>query len=535
MTAAGPPKPSGWFDRLLELGNHNKIIAAATLVTLATGLPYLVMSAIAAITGEEEVPVEVLLANMRVELERKQEAIAGSAHSFESAGKGLDELAREARNEELTKRERDEVVDAMREYYAGNSSYALAVLGRIADRQERRGDLEAAADTLCNRASMLIFEDYAQALEDYETANDLVAELDPYHQRERGRMLRWAGSNDDAVRAFRKARDTAQESGDRRAEINALTDLGWITGTSWGRDPDFIEEQRLANLRIVELAPGVLAENRQDFETLRILARNGFIAGAGAGFISQQQEVNEDSARIAEVLAAQLEVFRAIPERELDDLERRLTDALVGSGLATVQEVLGEDAAAEAGFHRALEDAWKVVEHPRCGARHLSEIQPCFTTCAQYFERSGDLVRAERSWFGNETLLRQQIARGSNDQNPAFEGFLANGLVSRGKVTIAMGETDAGITLLREAQQVIRGPATRGLGGAQAARREWQILVMCALTVEPTNRELALAWVGEAAAIADRQLAGTPLEPDLSTAPPVLVGLFDSIERGAEE
>lgn len=48
---------SGWFARLLALGENNKLIAAATLVTLATGVPYLVMTAVRAVTGEEHAGV----------------------------------------------------------------------------------------------------------------------------------------------------------------------------------------------------------------------------------------------------------------------------------------------------------------------------------------------------------------------------------------------------------------------------------------------------------------------------------------------
>ena len=523
----------GWLDRLLEFGNHNKVIAAATLITLATGVPYLVMSAMSAITGGSagtaEITAETLasfVAEARTALDARIEREGGATRTADAASRSLDLLTEEAQSG-ATAKERRDAAEAVRDYGAGRSERALAILKKIADRQEARGELDAAAATWCQRGYLQIFEDYREALKDYELANDLaVAPLDPLSQRERGRMLRYAGRNDDAVRAFRKGRDQARAIGDEEAEIFALTDLGFIPRTSWAQDPGFQQEQHAANLRVVELAPQVLADDPTNMDVSFALAKNGSLAGAGAQSASGGAGVaNEDSPAVAQVLAAELERVRSLSDADVERVERSLAGALLEAAHAVVQEVMGEVDAARTGFLRALDLGWEVLDDEQCGIRQLTNLQPAFLMVANFCERHGELVGAERAWAGDVAVLRRSIARGNNVENPAWQGFLSFGLSRQGAALIALGEGEAGIQALHDALEIARGMGALVEEDWQAAQQELAARYQCARAVVAVDREQATAWLLEADALHAERLAGTPGALDPARMPPPFAAL----------
>ena len=124
MTPSQPPERSGnWFDRLVELGNHNRIIAVATLVTLAT--------------VEELIATHLADAIARVDAEAaaaRVDGLEGITRTRDAQEGALEAVAASARG--ATAREQDDGVDALMRFNAGDPAPALATLARIARAQE---------------------------------------------------------------------------------------------------------------------------------------------------------------------------------------------------------------------------------------------------------------------------------------------------------------------------------------------------------------------------------------------------------------
>ncbi len=239
MSEMPPPEPApapesqpktSWLDRLLGFGNHNKVIAAATLVTLATGVPYLVMSAVGAFSGEDTVEARVqdaldealakALAEFQDKLVRYEAGAPGpapvDAGDAEDALRGLEE---EALRPGATREEQDQIIEAVIQYASGNSGPAIAQFERVAQEQEERGALADAARTLRRRGALRALEDEPAALSDYERAEALAA----------GGAADWVriASLRSAIGDFGGATEAAQVAADlarREHDPAALTD-----------------------------------------------------------------------------------------------------------------------------------------------------------------------------------------------------------------------------------------------------------------------------------------------------------------------
>lgn len=239
MSETPPPAPAPapkskvrWFGQLLEFGNHNKVIAAATLVTLATGVPYLVMSAIGAFAGDDTVEARVqdalddalakALAEFQDKLVHYEAGAPGPAPvdavDAEDSFRGLEE---EALRPGATREEQDRIIEAVIQYASGNSAPAIAQFERVAAEQQDRGAPADAARTLRRRGALRALEDEPAALADYLRAEELAAG-GPADWVRIASLRNAMGDFGGATEAAQVAADQARRAGDGPALVDAL-------------------------------------------------------------------------------------------------------------------------------------------------------------------------------------------------------------------------------------------------------------------------------------------------------------------------
>lgn len=185
MEDAHPPEPKpSWVARLLALGNDNKLVAAATLITIATGLPYLVGSLVKTLRGEDESEaIRTLFAEalmdsarlLREQAEEQQLVYLRSEIKTMVANQfaGLETVRDQAIREGATDEERDRLLDAVNQWNLGLPQAALEEIARIAEAQQARGALEDAAETWRKRAALQITADGRSAIRDYRHAETI--------------------------------------------------------------------------------------------------------------------------------------------------------------------------------------------------------------------------------------------------------------------------------------------------------------------------------------------------------------------------
>ena len=285
---SSPPQPKqSLLGRILDLGNHNKLIAAATLITLATGAPYLV-SKLVGLFSEEDVPaaagitqsmideaIEAALARVkedagRLAVEGKGVGARGTAAASEALRALGDEVARP----EATEEERARVFAAVQQYATGRPDAALAEFRKIAESQESRGALEAASVTWRNRATVRLYSDAAGALEDFARAESLdpggPEDLIPYAQ------LQWdTGQIEAARRTMRRAILLAREAGSRDLLLQGLSGLSKMAVLAWALDVQYQQELERAREELLELLREAMEERPNDLDAATSLPMPG--------------------------------------------------------------------------------------------------------------------------------------------------------------------------------------------------------------------------------------------------------------------
>lgn len=283
MSKTPSSKLRGWFSRLLDLGNDNKLVAAATLVTLATGVPYLVVSTVRAVAGGdagEETPEIATLVEAALEkaLEKYSKDIAAAVVdasattiSVADAADALGSLQQEALRPGATLEEQRRIIDAMLRYSNGEPASALAEFASIATALEERGAPAAAARIWRQRATLQRYSDAPAALADFQHAE----ELSPGSARDRvilGDLRISSGRPQDAVVDYRAAIELARASGDTWILARALSNivLNLLVDDS---EEASAEERRAAGIEALALLREAVVERPNDVEAVASLIR----------------------------------------------------------------------------------------------------------------------------------------------------------------------------------------------------------------------------------------------------------------------
>ncbi len=283
MTDPAPPRKRRLFSRALDLGNHNKLIAAATLVTLATGVPYLVSAALG-VLGEDvaqpNLSLDLLDHALRDSLLRMREEVglaslngAGpGAEGAPAAEAALTALGASAARPEATEAERQRVLDAFRDYTLGRPSAAFAEFARVADEQEARGAPALAADTWRHRASLRMYADSRGAIEDFERA-EMLGPGGAEDLLNWGRLLATQRESEEAFRVYRRAVRMARTEGDPVVLARALHALSQTNPKPGGQaDPAVEEERAAAATEALALVEAHLREEPDDVALLGMFA-----------------------------------------------------------------------------------------------------------------------------------------------------------------------------------------------------------------------------------------------------------------------
>jgi tetratricopeptide (TPR) repeat protein len=549
-----PDKP-GKLGRLVDLGNHNRVIAIATLITLLTGVPFLVTSTWRALTGEESEVEEtkstvqeqriatlerqleetLKLANRQLEIyadEAKAKGTGGSARAVSAGLASLSAVAADARRPGATTRELNEVMEALANYSEGDPEPVLARLAEIAKAQELRDDPVAATETWCRRAKLRIFTDPSGALEDFERANSLSsATMDAYSHREHARLLRYNMRADEALFALRRARNKAIEEGDLYGEVEALSDLGWIFTTSFDGKPDFIAEQRRANLRMLELIPELLSqpENYGDCDLIATLCKVAGILGVGKGIVSNSPiEASADSPMCAALLRTELERLTALEAGAVSEVDLHLGRSMLTANLAIILAAMEETEGVATLAAEASEEGWAVLDHPDIAFVHLSLLQVCFLSAAKTGRMLEDWPLAVRSYAGNLEVCSRVVAA-QDPTTTALLGMEFLGAWNLGSVMILGGDYPGGLAHLQEALVMTSGLEATGASAPAAAMLKVGLLFVCAQSVLPHDRDLALQWLTDGDALIVEQLVGTPEGAKLKSMPPWVMEMREEL------
>ena len=295
MTAPPPPtKSTSRIARLLELGNDNKIIAAATLVTLATGVPYLVGTAVRAMRGQDEAVAmrqlfaEALLDSaqlLRDQAEDQQLVTLRSEIEAMVAAQvaGLEAVRDDALRDGATPAEGERLLAAVQAGTFGHPSAALAEIARIADEQQARGALAEAANTWRHRGVLQAISDGAAAVRDFQHAESI-------HPADADATLMLAyllGDYEDIDIAFpvvTEAVARARAEGDKDVLAKALL---WQAMSIVDTSPDFTEERGRLRLQASTEAAGLFFErilddpSENDNVVLYATAIGQFVFGGG--------------------------------------------------------------------------------------------------------------------------------------------------------------------------------------------------------------------------------------------------------------
>jgi len=498
-----------WLARVLDLGNNNKIIAAATLVTLATGVPYLIMSMLSAFDEQPEYSPEMLVAAIaHLQIQADESAArgeGGAVGQVESASGALSAIAREAERSGATAKERRDIVKALQDYGTGDHDAILAKLAEIARRQEARGDVEAAAATWCQRAALQSFTDTGAALRDYERANDLSeAGIDAFSQLERSRMLRYALRMDESVTAMRKAIRKAQQTGDREVEAETHFALSTVSGTSWEGEPEFEAEQQRSGLRAMELYEELIAEDPTRFKLYAELAASGAQAGGGDallyGYVATE---NEDSAAIATRLEAALEKVRALQPPMISKTGRHIAVGNLAAACAYVRSGMQDQDDLTPRYLEAVDNGLAALEDPEIATENLRMLLLCFVLPLKAFDEGRNLAGMERVNAGMLKLTRSLSAR--DPENPMLMANLGGAIMTAGCTALANDNPERGLALLEESLDGYRAMNTM-LDPQMGASYLAYGYMEAAKSLPHQYDDQALAWAHEAKRIYDENL-----------------------------
>ena len=392
-----PNRKAGWFASLLNLGNDNKLIAAATLVTLATGVPYLVWSAVGVFTAEED--SRQAMAELIVQAisdAKLQVSSDADAHAMSSRLRDVEDIVREQQQAieaygatalavGATVEEQRRVADALQEYNIGRPESALADLRRIAREQEARGASEDAARTLRFRAALQIFPDGKAALEDYQHAERLYPG-DAQARFAVGDLLYDHVSKVEAGEAFLACAELAAGDGDRALRGKALLYYAYCYGIGFGWSEETLARREWALREAVADYTALLDEDPYDLESLRLIAEPvAQLALLGAEDFDALLALLVEKEAAARAAVAADGIDAALRARALGDLA-------IARG--RFLHLRGDTAGAEAAFVEGVRWARESLRLGRADVNLKIDVVGDLYYAADYFKSIEDFPRA---------------------------------------------------------------------------------------------------------------------------------------------
>lgn len=509
------PKNSTWFDRLIELGNHNKLIAAATLVTLATGVPYLVISAVGAFTGVEDdgrpaaisaQMIDMALAKViaRVEADGSAIRLGGGVLNGDTVGAAEDAvvaLGKAAIAPAATPEETERIFAAFQDHAAGSPAAAYAEFERIGMQQEARGALKDAAQTWRRRGSLRQFTDVAGALTDLSRAETL-APGDSNDLLQLARLHLRNGDADAGIQLVRRSIIAAREEGDRHTLISGLDLLASNYDVSWSQEEASRDERQAA---LEEVHALLLAEIAEKPASLRYVAHyaealSSQSIGAVAGGASCAAQLLEFEAEIERVRSIRPDsATESVRDRAMAELL-----SIYGFGLAFLgYEVMLSEMEnnpvpelhldkIEPALEEALEFGTRVLESPRHELADLEVMRDLFGRTAFYYKQAGESAKALEI-SGYQLAVSRELAE-VHTGSALGADVLSNAQLNYGTALIEAGELDSGILELEESMATKKSEMPF-LDAADRAYEEGLHAVLCAANLPDERYETALSWL----------------------------------------
>ncbi len=338
------PTPRSPIDRFSDLANHNRLVAIATVLTIITGIAFL----IGTFSRDDHITKAILFEALEAARARVTTASEDSRPIFTADGGSIEAPSAElqtaalnalhaaAETEGATEDERKRIVKALIDHSMGDPKAALRELERVALAQEARGASADAAGTWRHRSILMRFSDTALAIEDAERADEL-AQGSTQELLDLAMLHTTAGNMDNTVLVSRRAAAQAASEQDDLRQAWALQNIGGVGYlTSWAADQTFERERFAAITDSLKLLTGLLTEDPGDEEVIRY-----YLGSVMMGILWKldSDEWREATREASEVLAVTRDFHLAAESREGFTLATEYAIAVCYTGEAAIQRM----------------------------------------------------------------------------------------------------------------------------------------------------------------------------------------------------
>ena len=540
-----PSSSPNRFAKILDLATHNALVAVATVLTIVTGVAFVISSLT---SSGSAVTNEMLLAALKAaEAEAVEATPEGAmvkvadgsfvlAPSAEEQVESLRSLQGAAAEESATEEERTRILDALTQAATGNVEPSIKELGEIGRKQESRGALDVAGETWRRRATLLRMIRPIESLDDLLRAERL-SPGDFEQLYELGVAIHSFGNIDDSVAIFRKAAARAEADGEPRNR--ALADAQYACSSpSWRRDEDFLKSQ----IEVLESALPVLLEwiedDPWDLEPAMLVRR--LAASVHEAYVQEQPT---EKVSLADAIRS-LQRARTMLQAELGGSRRTEAAKILGvnavctftllrtaqlsscpDGGRTRAEVIAE---ATLYFKMYIEDDGLTSSDIYRNTAHISGLISNISSDPEFYS---ELVELSRLHF----TVGRKIAD---------EGFLSSTELTLLAISAAVvgvddlnnGNPEAGLALLDEAGQMAERVRHLGSDELDSAHMQMATYFVVGKMGEPEPHPRSVEYLRKALAIYEADLEGTRLHVPFVPVAKLkeLIASYEAIEAAAE-